>query len=93
MALGTMLAASPAAAQSRYDIGGMTCERVTRILRVEGSAILRYRSPKNPSLVLYDRYVSVSRGCGIGQTSVTSSLPVAGGRSCQVSQCVRVSTD
>jgi hypothetical protein len=71
----------------------MSCERVQQILRSEGSAVLRHRSARNPSLVLYDRYVSETRGCGVNQTAVTSSLPVAGGKSCRVSQCVRLSTN
>jgi hypothetical protein len=91
--LALVLATSPALAQNRYDVSNLSCERVHAILQAQGSAILQYRSKRNPSLVLYDRYVG-SAGCSVGrQTTFLTSIPVAGGRSCRVKKCVRTESD
>ena len=82
-----------ALAQSRHDISSMSCERVQSILNSEGSAVLRYRSPRNPSLPLYDVYVASRRSCGFKMNSLASTVYVAGGQPCRVRKCVRIQSD
>lgn len=81
---------SDAWAISRYDVGKMSCQKVQSILQREGAAILRYRSKRNPSLTLYDRYVRDSRFCNVGEWATWSSVPVAGGESCRVLKCEEI---
>jgi hypothetical protein len=82
-----------ALAQSRHDISAMSCERVQSILSSEGSAILRYRSPRIRSLPLYDVYVASGRSCGFKMNSLASTVYVAGGQPCRVRKCVRIQSD
>jgi hypothetical protein len=52
-----LVMAGEASAISRYETTTMSCARVQAALSSDGAAILRYRAPDNPYLVLYDRYV------------------------------------
>jgi hypothetical protein len=82
-----------ALAESKHDVSSMTCPRVQAILDAEGSATLRYRSQRNPSLVLYDRYVASRRYCGLKMDTLASTVYVASGQPCRVSKCVRIQSD
>ena len=55
--------APPAHAITRYNSTSMSCEEVRATIRRDGAAIMRYRSPRNPSLQLYGRYVRDDRFC------------------------------
>jgi len=81
---------SAASAESRYEIGGWSCERVKATIAREGAAILRYRSARNPSLSLYDRYVRDTRFCPPGQVIAYASVPAADTKSCPVRRCKEI---
>lgn len=56
-----VLAASPAAAISRYNPLFMSCAGVRAAIHNQGAVIFRYQSPRG--LPLYDRYVRNSNDC------------------------------
>lgn len=87
LGLGLSLLAAEAHAVSRYDPTRMSCDGVQVRVAREGAVILRYRSPRNPSLPLYDRYVSDSRFCPAGQVRTRAYVPSADTRSCPVYKC------
>lgn len=87
VALGLSLVAFEAQAISRYEIAGMSCGRVQGIVRAEGAAILRYPSPRNPSLTLYDRYVAHGGFCQAEEEAAAAFVPTADTPSCRVLKC------
>ncbi len=86
-ALALSLVAFEAHAISRYEISGMSCSRVQGIVRADGAAILRYPSPRNPSLRLYDRYVAHGGFCQIDEEAAPEYVPTADTGSCPVLKC------
>jgi hypothetical protein len=87
IALAAMTLAAPAHAISRYNSQGMSCNAVQAAVQREGEVILRWRSARNPTLPLYDRYVSGGRFCAVGEVAVGSSVPTRDDRSCYVLKC------
>jgi hypothetical protein len=87
------LLAADAWAISRYDPTRMSCDRVQAVVERNGAVILRYRSPRNPSLTLYDRYVASGRFCNFDEVSAGSYVPSADLKSCPVYKCQRVDFD
>lgn len=90
--LGLVLAlpASAAAADPAFTITNMSCASVQAALRANGSAILHYRSNRNPGLPLYSRYVSDSRFCDPGETAAYASVPTQDKKDCTVRKCKSV---
>ena len=85
---------SSAFAERRHNVSNLSCDRVQAILQAEGAATLQYRSKRNPSLPLYDRYVRDAGFCrGSHQILTGTSIPVAGGKSCRVRKCQRIESD
>ena len=82
-----MLATFPAQAISRYNSEGMSCAQAQAIVQSEGAAILRYRSLRNPSLPLYDRYVASSFYCQPDEYAKVIGIPTADSRQCPVYKC------
>ena len=89
VAAAASLLAAEAHAISRYDPTRMSCDGVQARIAREGAAILRYRSPRNPSLPLYDRYVRDSRFCPMGQVRDRAYVPSADARACPVYKCIQ----
>jgi hypothetical protein len=81
-----LIAADDASAISRYDIAGMSCDRVHAIIQSEGAAILRYRG--RTGLPLYDRYVTSRRYCQSSEVTDTVSVPTADTQSCPFKRCI-----
>lgn len=81
------LLSADAWAISRYDPTRMSCDRVQATVTANGAVLLRYRSPRNPSLTLYDRYVASQRFCAPGEARTRSSVPSADVKSCPVYKC------
>ena len=83
------LAASvlPAQAISRYESMQMSCGEAQARIQQEGAVILRYRSPRNPSLPLYDRYVASARWCNGGEYTKLEAVPTADTNRCTVYRC------
>lgn len=86
--LALMVALVPMSAQaiSRYNVSGMSCDRVHAILSQEGAAILRYPSPRS-GITLYDRYVANSLLCDAYQYADRTYIPTADTPSCPVYNC------
>jgi hypothetical protein len=83
-----LAAAADASAINRYDIGGLSCARVRGIVQSQGAVILRYRSTRNPSLTLYDRYVADGRYCQSSEVATTTGVPTADTNYCPVRKCI-----
>ena len=83
-----LAAAADASAISRYDIGNKSCAQVQSIVQSERAVILRYRSPHNPALTLYDRYVSDGRYCQSSEVATRTSVPTADTYNCPVRKCI-----
>jgi hypothetical protein len=82
-----LLAAADASAISRYEISNMSCAKVQSLVRSEGAVILRYRSARDPSLPLYERYVLDGRYCGPAQVATRVGVPTADTDYCPVHRC------
>lgn len=84
-----VVAASASAAQaiSRYETRQLSCSRIQAILKSEGTAILRHRSPSNPGLTLYDTYVARGGHCSTGGYSSLATVPASDTKSCRVYRC------
>jgi hypothetical protein len=82
-----MLTSFAASADPAYTITNMSCAKVQAAVKASGSAILHYRSKRNPSLPLYGRYVSDRRYCQPGQVVAFGSVPAAD-KSCTVRKCI-----
>ncbi|WP_048647629.1 hypothetical protein [Nitratireductor soli] len=87
LALGMLAFAGQAEAISRYNSTAMSCASVQARIANEGAAIMRYRSQRNPSLTLYDRYVANEFLCPAGHRAVRSYIPTADQASCPVLHC------
>lgn len=93
LAAGLCLLAAEAHAISRYDPTRLSCGEVQARVAREGAVILRYRSPRNPGLTLYDRYVRSERMCQMGQRAARAYVPSADVSSCPVRKCEQRDTD
>lgn len=85
--------ATPAGAISRYNAWTMSCGEAKSLIRSQGAVILRYRSARNPSLSLYDRFVSDGRFCQAGEQTEPASVATADTNSCPVRKCVQIEYD
>lgn len=77
----------PALAINRYNIQSMSCNAVQSAVKRDGAAILRYRSARNPSLPLYDRYVRNSIFCDNNESAQISFVPTKDNPNCRVRLC------
>ncbi len=93
IALGLCLIAADANAISRVDPTRMSCDRVQETVAANGAVLLRYRSPRNPNLTLYDRYVASDRFCEMGEIRAHAYVPSADLDACPVYKCKRVEFD
>lgn len=85
-----LLSASPLSAEaiSRYETTRLSCDRIQSILKAEGTAILRYASSRNPSVVKYDIYAAPGGQCKSGGRGRLSTVPAANTKSCPVLKCI-----
>lgn len=88
-----LLAVAPAEAISRYETARLSCGEAQSRVEAEGAVILRYRSERNPSLPLYDRYVAHGGYCQPTEYAKVEFIPTADTRSCPVYKCVQRSFD
>jgi len=75
---------------SRRDVSNMSCQQTQALVRSEGEVILRFRSPRNRSAVLYDRYVSDGRYCGSGEQLTRASASSADNEYCPLRKCADI---
>lgn len=83
------LSTLPAHAVSRYATPGLTCARIQAIIESEDIVILRYPSPRNSQLTLYDMYASNSRHCPGGEIARPATVPARDTGKCRVRRCER----
>jgi hypothetical protein len=88
IAVPLLFAAGDALAISRRDISKLSCEQTQALVRSQGAVILRFRSPRNPSAVLYDRFVSDGRYCGSSEQLTRASASAADNAYCPLRKCV-----
>ncbi len=89
IALCLSLFAIEAHAISRYTTTSMNCADIKAALQSEGAAILQWRSPRDPSLPIYARFVADRRFCQMEERAEIAHVPAADG-SCPVRRCARV---
>jgi hypothetical protein len=87
LAAAVLLVSLPANAISRYNSTTMSCDEVKGTIRQDGEAIMRYNSPRNPSLQLDGRYVRNDLFCRQSERAETVFIPSADRRSCPVYEC------
>ncbi|MBW8636547.1 hypothetical protein K1W69_05030 [Hoeflea sp. WL0058] len=90
MAVATSL---PANAMSRYDATSHTCVKIQAILKLEGAVVLRYPSPRDYKLTLYETYASDSGQCEYGQFAKPSWVPSQDKKRCRVRVCADQASD
>ncbi len=90
---GVASGASPALSIERHQIDHLACAQIQAILAREGAAILRYRSTRNPTLPVYDRYVASARFCAFGEYAAPASVPSKDRKSCPVRICAEIEFD
>ena len=83
LAICALLISAPAHAISQYNINNMTCSEVQSLLKRDGQAQLRYTSPNNPTLTLYNRYIGGSGYCRPQPTTI----PTRDNKKCRVNKC------
>tara|TARA_R110000751_G_scaffold10055_2_gene37338 strand:- start:174687 stop:174995 length:309 start_codon:yes stop_codon:yes gene_type:complete len=93
LAMCLLAVSMPAQAINRYDTAALTCQRIQAILQSEGSAILRYPSPRNSQLTLYDVYVMNPVFCQSGEHAVSAFVPSSDNKRCRVRQCLQRQSD
>jgi hypothetical protein len=87
LALCLSLVAYQAQAISRYDSTSMSCGQVQSAIDREGAVILRYRSPRDPSVQRHDRYVRDRQYCKSNERAETTLVPTADRKACPVREC------
>jgi len=87
LALFLLLLAAEAQAISRYDTKDMSCGQVQSAIEREGAVILRYRSPRDPSALRFDRYVRDRQFCRHNERAETTLVPAADRKACPVREC------
>ena len=77
----------PAEAITRLRSDQNSCSTIQNTLQRDGAAVLRYPSSRNPSIMLFDRYVARNTQCRLGQELKRKSVPAADTASCRVYVC------
>ena len=88
-----VLAAFPAHAISRYNSMSMSCAAAQDRIAQEGAVILRYHSARQPTLLLYNRYVVDARFCALGEGTVVDTVPTRDNPQCVVLMCRDITYD
>lgn len=87
MALTLAVLAGEAQAVSRYHTSRLTCEEARARIAAEGVVILRWQSPRDPSLPIYNRFVRSGRYCQHGEAATRRYIPTADRGNCPVLEC------
>ena len=82
------LAAPAAAAQMQIDSSSLSCGALKARIAQSGSAIVRYRSTRQPSLPLYDRYVRNYHSCFGTDVTELRFVPTKDTTNCPLRTCV-----
>lgn len=82
-----LFVSADAHAISRYNSMSMTCQKVWGVIVEEGAVLMRWRSPRNPSLPLYGRFVRNNGFCSASERVEFSYIPTKDVPSCRVLEC------
>lgn len=88
-----LLTATQASALAQIQATGMSCAQVQASLQKNGQAVVHYRSARNPTLPLYDRYVANAGYCSVKQLPSTFSVPTRDNPKCRLMKCISKSND
>ena len=88
-----LLTALPAQAISRHSSTSMNCIDVRATIGAQGAAIMGYRSTRNPSLPLFDRYVRNDLFCQHDEYAKLVFIPAADTPQCPVYRCEKIEFD
>lgn len=72
---------------SRYNSMSMTCSNARAVIRQEGAALMRWRSPRNPSIQRFGRFVRNDFFCSASERAEFSFIPTKDQSSCRVLEC------
>lgn len=86
-ALTLAMLASEAQAISRYHTSRLTCDEARARIADEGVVILRWQSPRDPSLPIYNRFVRSGQYCKLGEAATRRYIPTADCDNCPVLEC------
>ncbi len=86
LVVASLFAVDSAHAISRYVSTSMTCEAARARVEQEGAVIFRFPSARNPSHMLYDRFVRHGGYCSFNETIEARDVPTANG-SCTLMIC------
>ena len=75
-------------ANARYNSTTMSCAEIQSRIREEGAVVLRYPSSKDPTRMMFGRYVSGDRYCSSDEVPAGKSVPSSDNKSCPVQMCV-----
>lgn len=75
VALAVAFSCGTAEAISRYNSRSLSCAKARALVHRQGAVIFRYRSTRNPSLTLYDRFVAHGGHCAWGEVAAPKSIP------------------
>lgn len=87
-----VLLVGEAHAISRYTSTSMSCAQAQSVIRNEGAAILRWRSPTS-GVQRYDRFVLNDDFCGVDEEATSTSVPTADRKSCPLYNCQMIVPD
>lgn len=91
LALCIVSVATPALAIKRYNVQAMSCAAIQQAVNRDGDAILRWQSPRNPSLPIYDRYVRNALFCSPNEFAKRAFVPSKDRPHCAVRTCADIS--
>lgn len=87
-----LMSIAPANAVTRYESSRLECARIQAIIESDLVVILRYPSPRNSQLTLYDMYAAHTRHCPSGEIARPSTVPARDMDNCRVRRCQPKST-
>jgi hypothetical protein len=83
----SLLLPASAYAISRYNATTMSCERAQSIVASSGEVIFDYRSPNDPRIAVFDRFVAHGNFCHRGQYAAAAFIPTANNPYCALQRC------
>lgn len=87
VAAGFVLFSTQAQAISRYNSKSLTCHQAHSLIARKGAVIIRYRSKRNRSLTLYDRFVANVSKCAYGERTAIKTVPTSDNSACRLLFC------
>ncbi len=87
VAAGVAMFSTQAQAISRYNSKSLTCHKAHSLIAQKGAVIIRYRSKRNRTLTLYDRFVANASKCAYGERTAIKTVPTSDNNACRLLFC------